>query len=52
MGYSDDSDGTDPKQSPNPPPDRAESADPTGWLHALNTFLERAFLKADVDTGC
>jgi hypothetical protein len=22
------------------------------WFGALNTFLERAFLKADVDTGC
>ena len=30
----------------------AESAGPTGWLDALNSFLERAFLKADVDTGC
>ena len=22
------------------------------WLEALNAFLERAFLQADVDTGC
>jgi hypothetical protein len=22
------------------------------WLGALNTFLERAFLQPDVDTGC
>jgi hypothetical protein len=22
------------------------------WLATLNTFLERAFLQADVDTGC
>jgi hypothetical protein len=22
------------------------------WLAALNVFLERAFLQADVDTGC
>ena len=22
------------------------------WLEALNVFLERAFLQADVDTGC
>jgi hypothetical protein len=43
---------TDPKQTPNPRPDPTESASPTGWLDALNTFLERAFLKADVDTGC
>jgi len=52
MSNSDDSDGTDPKQTPNPRPDPAESAGPTGWLYALNSFLERAFLKADVDTGC
>jgi len=52
MSYSDDSDITDPKQAPNPLPDPAESAGSTGWLNALNSFLERAFLKADVDTGC
>jgi hypothetical protein len=52
MSNSDDSDSTDPKQTPNPRPDPAESAGPTGWLFALNSFLERAFLKADVDTGC
>ena len=22
------------------------------WFEALNVFLEKAFLKADVDTGC
>jgi hypothetical protein len=56
MSYSDDSNSTDSKQTPkqtrNPLPDPAESAGPTGWLDALNSFLERAFLKADVDTGC
>jgi hypothetical protein len=56
MSYSDDSNSTDPKQSPDPRPDPrpdpAESAVPTGWPDALNSFLERAFLKADVDTGC
>jgi hypothetical protein len=52
MSYSDDSNGTDPKQTPNPHPDPTESAGHTGWLDALNSFLERAFLKADVDTGC
>jgi len=52
MSYSDDSNSTDPKQTPNPLPDPAESAGPTGWRYALNSFLERAFLKADVDTGC
>jgi len=24
----------------------------TRWLEALNTFLERAFRTADVETGC
>jgi len=52
MSYSDDSNSTDPKQTPNPRPDPAESVRPAGWLYALNSFLERAFLKADVDTGC
>jgi hypothetical protein len=52
MGYSDDSNSTDPKQNPNPCPDPAESTGPTGWRDALNSFLERVFLKADVDTGC
>jgi hypothetical protein len=52
MNYSDDCNGTDPKQAPNPRPVPTESDGPTGWLYALNSFLERAFLKADVDTGC
>jgi hypothetical protein len=52
MSCSDDNNGTDPIQSPNPRPDPAENDGPTGWLDALNSFLERAFLKADVDTGC
>lgn len=47
MSYSDD---TDPKQTPIPDP--AENAGPNGWLDALNSFLERAYLKADRDTGC
>ena len=52
MSYCDDSNGTHPKQTPNPRPDPAESNGPTGWLYALNSFLERAFLEADRDTGC
>ena len=53
MSYIDDCNSTDPKQTPNPRPDPpAESDGPTGFLYALNSFLERAFLKADVDTGC
>jgi hypothetical protein len=42
----------DPKLATDPSPAPAESAGPTGWLYVLNSFLERAFLKADVDTGC
>ncbi len=52
MSFIYDTNGTDPKQAPNPPPDPGESGGPTGWLYVLNSFLERAFLKADVDTGC
>ena len=52
MSYSDDSNSNDPEQTQNPRPDPTESAGPTGWLEALYSFLERAFLKADVDTGC
>ena len=46
MCYSDDGSSTDPKQTPNMP-DPTESAVPTGCLEASNSFLERAFLKAD-----
>ena len=52
MSYSDDSNSTDLEQPPTPNPIPAECAGPTGWLDALNSFLERAFLKADRDTGC
>ncbi|MGE5698750.1 MAG: hypothetical protein ACM31N_01625 [Deltaproteobacteria bacterium] len=52
MSYNDDNDGADTKQTQIPRPDPAESASPAGWLDALNTFLEHAFLKADRDTGC
>jgi hypothetical protein len=56
MGYSGGSNSTDPnqtpKRTPNPSPDPAENAGATGWLNALNSFLERAYLQADVDTGC
>ncbi len=48
MSYCDDSNSADPE----PTPDPAESDGPTGWLYALNSFLERAFLEADRDTGC
>jgi hypothetical protein len=52
MPHSDDSSGTDTEQTPNPRTEPTESTDPTGWLYTLNSFLEHAFLKADVDTGC
>ena len=52
MSSSDDNKRDDPKLTTDPRPAPAESASPTGWLYALNSFLERAFLKADVDTGC
>jgi hypothetical protein len=51
MSYSDNN-RDDPKLTTDPRPAPAESAGPTGWLYVLNSFLERAFLKADVDTGC
>ena len=51
MSYTDNSNTTDPKQTPNLRPDPPENAGPTGWLDRLNTFLDRA-LKADIDTGC
>jgi len=52
MSYSDDRINTDPKQTPNPRLEPTANTGTTGWLDALNAFLERAFLKADVDTGC
>lgn len=52
MSGSDDSAGADTGRTMDPRPDPADSAGPTGWLDALNSFLERAYLKADVDTGC
>jgi len=38
MSYSDDGSSTDPKQTPNMRPDPTESAGPTGWLEASNSF--------------
>ena len=52
MSDSDDSNGAETKQTPDPRPDRVESPTPTGWMHELNTFLERAFTEADRATGC
>jgi len=52
MGYSEDGNSIDPEQAPDPRPDAAEITGPAGWKYALNSFLEGAFLQADVDTGC
>lgn len=52
MTYGDDSNSIDQEQTPDPHPGPTEGAGPAGWLDALNSFLEGAFLKADVDTGC
>ena len=52
MSHCDDINGTDPQQTPDPGPEPAEGDGPPGCLYSLNSFLERAFLKADVDTGC
>lgn len=51
MSYGDDGKSTHPKQPRIPYPEKEESAEPAGWLDALNLFLDRA-LKADIDTGC
>lgn len=52
MSRLDDCNGADPKKPPPPRPGTAESDRPAGWLVALNSFLERAFLEADRATGC
>ena len=52
MSHGDDSSTTGTEQTPNRHREPSERAGPAGWLETLNSFLERAFLKADVDTGC
>jgi hypothetical protein len=51
MSFDDDS-NSEPKQAPNSDPNPMENDAHTGWLYALNAFLEGAFLEADRDTGC
>jgi hypothetical protein len=46
------SDSTDPEQASNPGSDLAGQKPAPGWLDALNSFLERAYQQADVETGC
>ena len=45
--HNDDINSTDPKQTPNPRPDPTVSAGTTGWLIALNSFLEHVFLASE-----
>jgi hypothetical protein len=52
VSYDNEGGATGTNQTPILPPEPAERAGPAGWLETLNSFLERAFLKADVDTGC
>ena len=52
MGSGDDRSSNVTKLTPDPSPDLAESPGPAGWLDVLNTFLERAYLEADRNTGC
>ena len=52
MSKSADSNSAEPKQTADPRPDPAQGDGTAGWLYALNSFLEHAFLDADRDTGC
>jgi len=52
MSHGSDRDGTDRKENPDRSPERAETRVPPRWLETLNSFLERAYLEADRDTGC
>jgi hypothetical protein len=46
------SDTTDSMESATPISDLAGQKPAPGWLDALNSFLERAYHQADVETGC
>jgi hypothetical protein len=46
------SDSTELAQASNPGSDPVRQAAAHSWLEAVNSFLEWAFLQADVDTGC
>lgn len=46
------SDNTESAQASNSGSEPAEQETAHGWLEAVNSFLEWAFLQADVDTGC
>ena len=46
------SDSTDSEKASNPASDLRGQETAPPWLEALNRFLERAYLQADVSTGC
>jgi hypothetical protein len=46
------SDSTDPEQASNQASDLTGHPTAPGWLDVLNSFLERAYHQADVETGC
>jgi hypothetical protein len=46
------SDSTESEKASNPALDLTRRETTPSWLEALNRFLERAYLQADVSTGC
>ncbi|HEX9900409.1 MAG TPA: hypothetical protein VGC81_14395 [Candidatus Methylomirabilis sp.] len=46
------SDGADSEKASNPASDLTGQETAPSWLEALNGFLERVYLQADVSTGC
>jgi hypothetical protein len=46
------SDSTDSEKASNPDSDLTRKETAHSWLEVLNGFLERAYLHADVSTGC
>ena len=46
------SDSADSEKASNPSPDLTGQVAAPSWLDALNSFLERAYQQADVETGC
>jgi hypothetical protein len=46
------SDSTDSQEALNPGADLTVQDTAPRWLDVLNSFLERAYLQADQETGC
>ncbi len=46
------SDRVESEGASNPASDPTEQETAPSWLEVLNGFLERAYLQADVSTGC